>query len=107
MVITSDQAHPSTGASKSIAALPSLCPCSLTWYILTFLSHDDTARKSAVGENARPDTLSSGGCTRATSFETSPVVLEAAVLEAALPNRPDILPVVDRFQMRFAKCYDC
>ncbi len=105
MVDTSDQAQPSTGASKSIAALPSLWPCSFTWYILTFLSHDETARKSACGENARPDMLSSGGCTKATSFETSPVVLEAAVVEAALPNRPDILPGIDRFQMRLARCY--
>jgi hypothetical protein len=58
-------------------------PWSVTWYILIFLSHDATARKSPVGENARSEMLSSGGETRATSLEISPVVLLAAVVEPA------------------------
>ena len=45
----------------------------------SLLSHDATARKSAVGEKERSEMLSSGGWFNATSFEISPVVLPADV----------------------------
>ena len=90
--LTALQAQFITGPSKSIAAFPSLCPCSDTWYIRTFLSHDATARKSPVGEKLRSATPSSGGVLRATSFEGSPCELAVFADElAALPKRPDML----------------
>ncbi len=56
------------------------------------MSHDETARKSAAGENCRSDMLSSGGDVSGTSFETSPVEpLEAFVVAAVEPKRFDIL----------------
>ena len=58
----------------------------------TLLSHDATLRKSAVGENASSEMLSSGGVLSATSFEMSPVVL-GVLLEAVLVLvKSDILP---------------
>lgn len=67
-----------------MAARPSLLPCSLTSYMRTFLSHDDTARKSPVGENARSETLSEGGSLSGMSFERSPAVLDEAVAALVL-----------------------
>ena len=52
----------------------------------TFLSQDDTARKSPVGEKARSETLSEGGSVSAISFERSPEVLGEAAAVAALPK---------------------
>lgn len=73
----------SAGASCAYAALGTVAPVGCTSYILiyrslivsksfeiksrcrcsrrTWLSHEDTARKSAAGENANPDTPSVGG----------------------------------------------
>lgn len=56
----------------------------------TLLSHDATLRKSAVGENASSEMLSSGGLLSATSFEMSPVVL-GVLLAAAPVLKSDIL----------------
>ena len=58
----------------------------------TLLSHDEMLRKSAEGEKASSEMLSSGGVLRATSLEMSPVVL--GVLEAAFAfeENSDILP---------------
>lgn len=56
------------------------------------MSHDETARKSAVGEKANSEMLSSGGEESGTSFEISPVVLvvlEEAAVEAL--EKRDIL----------------
>ena len=55
------------------------------------LSHDETPRKSAVGENANSDMLSSGGEESATSFEMSPVVLVVVLLAVLPPEKRDIL----------------
>ena len=53
----------------------------------SFLFHDDTARKSPVGEKESSEMPSSGGSVKGASFEVSPcVLLGAAVLE---PNRFD------------------
>ena len=62
----------------------------------TFLSHDATAKCSDCGENERSEMPSSGGLLSATSFDMSPVVLlvEEALVVAALPKRPDILGVL-------------
>ncbi|MBA7489883.1 hypothetical protein ES702_00417 [subsurface metagenome] len=57
----------------------------------TFLSHDATARKSPVGENARSETLSEGGSDNAISFERSPEVLAEDAAAEALPKIPDML----------------
>ncbi len=43
-------------------------------------------RKSAAGEKASSEMLSSGGVLRATSFEMSPVVLGVLEAEVALEN---------------------
>ena len=58
----------------------------------TLLSHDATLRKSAVGENASSEMLSSGGVLSATSFEMSPVVLGAVLEAAVVLVKSDILP---------------
>jgi hypothetical protein len=58
----------------------------------TLLSHDATLRKSAVGENASSEMLSSGGLLSATSFEMSPVVLGAPLAAAPVLVKSDILP---------------
>jgi hypothetical protein len=59
----------------------------------TLLSQDATLRKSAVGEKASSEMLSSGGEASGTSFEMSPVVL-GVLLEAApvFEEKRDILP---------------
>ena len=62
----------------------------------TLLYHDATLRKSAVGENASSEMLSSGGVLSATSFEISPVVLGVPVAAAVvLVEKSDILPEVE------------
>jgi len=58
----------------------------------TLLSHDATLRKSAVGENASSEMLSSGGLLSATSFEMSPVVLGVLLAAAPVLVKSDILP---------------
>lgn len=58
----------------------------------TLLSHDATLRKSAVGENASSEMLSSGGVLSATSFEMSPVVLGVVLAAALVLVKSDILP---------------
>ena len=58
----------------------------------TLLSHDATLRKSAVGENASSEMLSSGGLLSATSFEMSPVVLGVLLATALVLVKSDILP---------------
>ncbi len=58
----------------------------------TLLSHDATLRKSAVGENASSEMLSSGGLLSATSFEMSPVVLGVLLAAALVLVKSDILP---------------
>jgi len=58
----------------------------------TLLSHDATLRKSAVGENASSEMLSSGGLLSATSFEMSPVVLGVVLAAAPVLVKSDILP---------------
>lgn len=58
----------------------------------TLLSHDATLRKSAVGENASSEMLSSGGLLSATSFEMSPVVLGVLLAVALVLVKSDILP---------------
>jgi hypothetical protein len=59
----------------------------------TLLSHDATLKKSAVGEKASSEMLSSGGDVSWTSFEMSPVVL-GVLLAGALDavEKSDILP---------------
>lgn len=57
----------------------------------TLLSHDATLRKSAVGENASSEMLSSGGLLSATSFEMSPVVLGVLLAVALVLVKSDIL----------------
>ena len=52
----------------------------------TFLSQDATAKWSLMGENARSETLSSGGWLSGISFDKSPSVLEE--LEDAVPPEP-------------------
>lgn len=60
----------------------------------TFLSQLETARKSAAGEKARPEMVSSGGFERATSFFRSPIVLLVAAAAVAVdPKRPDMLEI--------------
>ena len=63
----------------------------------TLLSHDATARSSAVGEKERSDMLSSGGKFRTTSLEISPGVLlwAAALVALVAPKRVDIVPEVE------------
>ena len=58
----------------------------------TLLSHDATLRKSAVGENASSEMLSSGGVLSATSFEMSPVVLGVLLAAVLVLVKSDILP---------------
>ena len=58
----------------------------------TLLSHDATLRKSAVGENASSEMLSSGGVLSATSFEMSPVVLGVLLAAVLVFVKSDILP---------------
>ena len=61
----------------------------------TLLSHDETLRKSAMGEKASSEMLSSGGVLSGTSFEMSPVVL-GVLLEVAVVfvEKSDILTKV-------------
>ena len=61
----------------------------------TLLSHDATLRKSAVGENASSEMLSSGGVLSATSFEMSPVVLGVLLEAVVVLVKSDILPEVE------------
>ena len=63
----------------------------------TLLSHDEILRKSAVGENASSEMLSSGGVLSGTSFEMSPAVL-GMLLEAAFvfAEKSDMLPKVGK-----------
>jgi hypothetical protein len=56
----------------------------------TFLSHDETARKSFAGEKWSAEMLSSGGSFSAMSLEGSPWVAEAGCAAGVLPKR-DIL----------------
>lgn len=58
----------------------------------TLLSHDATLRKSAVGEKASSEMLSSGGEASGTSFEMSPVVLGVLLAVVLVPvEKRDIL----------------
>jgi len=61
----------------------------------TLLSHDATLRKSAVGENASSEMLSSGGVLSATSLEMSPVVLGVLLEAVVVLVKSDILPEVE------------
>lgn len=58
----------------------------------TLLSHDATLRKSAVGENASSEMLSSGGVLSATSLDMSPVVLGVVLAAVLVLVKSDILP---------------
>lgn len=87
---TFDQQQPKTGCSCSKSAFPSLPPEALISYILTFLSHDATARCSDWGENLRSEIPSSGGAVRVTSLEISPMVFVLAAAEGC-PKRPDMV----------------
>ena len=58
----------------------------------TLLSHDATLRKSAVGENASSEMLSSGGVLSATSLEMSPVVFGVVLAAVLVLVKSDILP---------------
>ena len=64
----------------------------------TLLSHDETLRKSAVGEKASSEMLSSGGEVRATSFEMSPVVLGVLLAAAVVfvEKSDDILSKMEK-----------
>jgi len=64
----------------------------------TLLSHDATLRKSAVGENASSEMLSSGGLLSATSFEMSPVVLGVLAVALVLV-KSDILPKAEELSL--------
>jgi hypothetical protein len=55
----------------------------------SFLFHDDTARKSPVGEKESSEMPSSGGSVKGASFEVSPCVLLGAEAAAFAPKRFD------------------
>lgn len=86
----------STGPSCSNIARPLLFPCPSISYILTFLSHDATARWSILGEKCKSETLSSGSSLTATSFDRSPCAFapDAAGVDPPDPKRPDMLEVL-------------